>query len=82
MDQFIKIGLPVCEQRVIARGVSQLQAFFQSILDRRENLPFDIDGVVYKVNSIDDQQKIGFVSRAPKLEEQVLLLQLQDWSLF
>ena len=66
MDQFIKIGLPVCEQRVIARGVSQLQAFFQSILDRRENLPFDIDGVVYKVNSIDDQQKIGFVSRAPK----------------
>ena len=66
IQQFIQIGLPVCEHRCTALGINELLVFFQSILNSRDNLPFDIDGVVYKVNSYQDQQKLGFVSRAPK----------------
>ena len=66
IQQFIQIGLPVCEHRCTALGINELLVFFQSILNSRDNLLFDIDGVVYKVNSYEDQQKLGFVSRAPK----------------
>jgi DNA ligase (NAD+) len=59
-------GLPVCEHRVVARGASELIAFHAAILSMRDNLPFDIDGVVYKVNSLALQAELGFVSREPR----------------
>ncbi len=66
MDQMRALGLPVCEDRYIAHGYMELIHFFQKIESRREQLPFDIDGVVYKVNAYRLQQQLGYVSRAPR----------------
>lgn len=59
-------GLPVCEHRVVASGPAGLIAFHAAILAQRDSLPFDIDGVVYKVNSLTLQAELGFVSREPR----------------
>lgn len=47
----------------MAEGAEELVAFHQKIAALRESLPFDIDGVVYKVNRLDWQRQLGFVSR-------------------
>lgn len=59
-------GLPVAAEREVVRGASGLLAYYQRIGAARAQLPYDIDGVVYKVNRITDQDLIGFVSRAPR----------------
>ena len=59
-------GLPVCEHRAVVQGAKGLAAFYSRIRDTRDRLQFDIDGVVYKVNSLDLQQRLGFVSREPR----------------
>jgi len=59
-------GFPVAEQTTIARGASELVAFHQRIGASRDQLPYDIDGVVYKVNSLALQRELGFVSREPR----------------
>ena len=59
-------GVPVAQQRSVVRGLEGLQAYYREIGEAREQLPFDIDGVVYKVNDIAQQQQLGFVSRAPR----------------
>lgn len=59
-------GFPVAEQTAIAVGATELVAFHQRIAALRDQLPFDIDGVVYKVNSIALQQRLGFVTREPR----------------
>jgi DNA ligase (NAD+) len=59
-------GVPVAQQRGVVRGVEGLLAYYRSIGEQRTTLPFDIDGVVYKVNNIAHQQQLGFVSRAPR----------------
>ena len=61
-----KWGFPVQEDVSIALGAMQLIAFHQKINNERDSLPFDIDGVVYKVNSLALQQQLGFVSREPR----------------
>ncbi len=66
LDALAKFGLPVCEHRVVARGPGELIAFHVSILAMRDALPFDIDGVVYKVNALALQAELGFVSREPR----------------
>jgi DNA ligase (NAD+) len=66
LDALAAFGLPVCEHRVVARGAGELVAFHAAILARRDALPFDIDGVVYKVNSLALQAELGFVSREPR----------------
>jgi DNA ligase (NAD+) len=47
-------------------GVDACERYYEEIAERREALPFDIDGIVFKVNAIADQKKLGFVSRAPR----------------
>jgi len=59
-------GVPVAGERGVVRGVEELLAYYREIGEQRSRLPFDIDGVVYKVNDIAQQQQLGFVSRAPR----------------
>ena len=59
-------GFPVAAQTQLAQGASELIAFHQAIGQQRDLLPYDIDGVVYKVNSLALQRKMGFVSREPR----------------
>ena len=61
-----KWGFPVAVQVSIARDATQLIAYHQRIAAERDSLPYDIDGVVYKVNSLALQQQLGFVSREPR----------------
>ncbi len=66
LDALQAMGLPVCEHRVVAQGAEGLVAFHQAMGARRDQLPFDIDGVVYKVNRRDLQDRLGFVTREPR----------------
>jgi len=66
LDALAALGVPVCEQRVVAHGAAGLVAFHQAMGAQRDSLPFDIDGVVYKVNSRALQQQLGFVTREPR----------------
>ncbi len=66
LDAVSDMGLPVCTDRAVVAGPEGLSRFYNSIADKRDALPFDIDGVVYKVNSLDLQQRLGFVTREPR----------------
>ena len=66
LDWYAAIGLPVCSERAVSSGAAGLLDFFRAIGQKRSTLPYDIDGVVYKVNRFDQQQTLGFVSRAPR----------------
>jgi len=66
LDALAAFGLPVCEHRAVLRGGDELAAFHQRIAALRDSLPFDIDGVVYKVNRLELQQRLGFRSREPR----------------
>ena len=59
-------GFPVAAHTQLAQGATELIAFHQSIGEQRDSLPYDIDGVVYKVNSLALQRRMGFVSREPR----------------
>lgn len=59
-------GFPVSTRTQVATGPEELVAFHQAVGKERDSLPFDIDGVVYKVNSLALQKKLGFVSREPR----------------
>ena len=67
MLQTLKIwGFPVSAGVSIAYGASDLVAYYQTIGAQRDALPYDIDGVVYKVNSLALQRRMGFVTREPR----------------
>jgi DNA ligase (NAD+) len=67
LDWLQRLGLPVNEkQHVLARGAEQLLQFYAEIGVRRTQLPYDIDGVVYKVDDLNAQRVLGFVARAPR----------------
>ncbi|MDO8374822.1 MAG: NAD-dependent DNA ligase LigA, partial [Polaromonas sp.] len=59
-------GFPVAAQTQTAQGASELIAFHGKMGRERDQLPYDIDGVVYKVNSLALQKKLGFVTREPR----------------
>jgi DNA ligase (NAD+) len=59
-------GFPVSGRTVVALGAEELVAYHQSVGGERDALPFDIDGVVYKVNSLALQRQLGFVTREPR----------------
>jgi DNA ligase (NAD+) len=64
--QLKKWGFPVANQTQCVKGAAGLVQFHQAIAQERDTLPFDIDGVVYKVNSLEAQQRLGFVTREPR----------------
>ena len=66
LDWYKEMGLPVNAQRGVVQGAEGLLEFFRKTGEQRDGLPYDIDGVVYKVNQRDEQDKLGFVSRAPR----------------
>jgi DNA ligase (NAD+) len=66
LDQYLSLGLPVCAERKILSSVDDILNFYKEIGSKRDRLPYDIDGVVYKVNAFAEQAQLGFVSRAPR----------------
>jgi DNA ligase (NAD+) len=66
LDRLADFGFPVAKKRRIARGVGELLAYYEEVSAERLKLPYDIDGVVYKVNRFADQEELGYVSRAPR----------------
>ena len=66
MDMLAAWGFPVAEERRIVQGAKGMLAYFGEIGEKRTKLPYDIDGVVYKVNKLAAQAQLGFVSRAPR----------------
>ncbi|HEX6528968.1 MAG TPA: NAD-dependent DNA ligase LigA, partial [Burkholderiales bacterium] len=60
------LGLRTCPEAKKVRGIEGCLAYYRDIGGRRAKLPYQIDGVVYKVDSRTDQEKLGFVSRAPR----------------
>lgn len=66
LDWFAAIGFPVAGLRRVVSGPEALADFHETVSAERENLPFEIDGVVYKVNRLDLQAELGFVAREPR----------------
>jgi DNA ligase (NAD+) len=66
LDWYAELGMPVCAERAVVKGAQGLLDFYKDIGSRRAQLPYEIDGVVYKVNRADQQKQLGFVSRAPR----------------
>lgn len=66
MDWLVTLGFPVCHERGCVCGAEGLLDYYQRIGEKRPGLPYDIDGVVYKVDSLAQQEELGFVSRAPR----------------
>ena len=66
LDALAVMGLPVCADRAVVQGADGLVAFHAAMGAKRDALPFDIDGVVYKVNARALQQRLGFVTREPR----------------
>jgi len=64
--QIKTLGLPMCPEVKLLENATQVQAFYQDILQQRETLSYEIDGTVFKVDDIELQQQLGFVARAPR----------------
>lgn len=66
LQQIKALGLPVSSLVEKTIGMAGVQTYYERVLDQRSNLPYDIDGVVIKVNDMDKQLALGFVARAPR----------------
>ncbi len=66
LQQLRGYGLPVCNEIKLVNSVEACLSYYEGILKRRDDLAYDIDGIVYKVNSIALQNSLGFVARAPR----------------
>ena len=66
MDRLSAWGIPVARERDVVQGLAGLLGYYARMGEARASLSYDIDGVVYKVNRFADQEKLGFVSRAPR----------------
>ncbi len=60
------LGLPVCPDTRAVRGIAGCLAYYREMGERRSSLPYQIDGVVYKLDRRADQERLGFLSRAPR----------------
>ncbi len=61
-----KFGFPEAEPSKLCKSVDAILAYYNDVMEQRPDLPYEIDGVVYKVNRIDWQERLGFVSRSPR----------------
>jgi len=59
-------GLPISRELALAKGVAECREYFRMIGEKRDALPYEIDGVVFKVNSIAQQRELGFRAREPR----------------
>ena len=66
LKEFLLWGLPINQEVYLAKGIEECISYFQKIERKRNQLPYEIDGVVYKVNHFDIQKKLGQISRAPR----------------
>ncbi len=66
LERLSELGFPVCPERDVVHGVEGLLKYYERIGRARDRLPYAIDGVVYKVNRLDWQGRLGFISRAPR----------------
>lgn len=66
LHQFKRWGLPIPPEIEVVQGIEECLRYYERMLKIRERLSFDADGVVYKVNSLELQKKLGFISRAPR----------------
>jgi len=66
LDWLAELGMPVAKERAVVTGVDGLMEFYRRLGAGRAALPYDIDGVVYKVDDLRAQEQLGFVSRAPR----------------
>jgi len=66
LDCLREWGLKVNPESAVVHGIDACEAYYQSMSERRDTLPYDIDGIVFKVNELELQQRLGFVSRAPR----------------
>lgn len=66
LDALQAFGLPVCADRAVVAGAEGLVRFYAEMGAKRDALPFDIDGVVYKVDALALQRRLGFVTREPR----------------
>ncbi|MDF5404776.1 NAD-dependent DNA ligase LigA, partial [Vibrio parahaemolyticus] len=68
-ERFLQIkswGLPMCPETKRVESLADVKAYYQDILQRRDALPYEIDGVVIKIDDIAVQERLGFVARAPR----------------
>ena len=66
LQQLARWGLPINDEVKTAASVAECEAFYNDIFARRDELRYEIDGIVYKVDAIELQQDLGFVARAPR----------------
>lgn len=87
MAQLQQWGLPVPPENQVVKGIAGCLAYYHAMLLKRSQLPYDVDGVVYKVNDLARQQQLGFVARAPRFaiahkfpaEEQLTVVEAIDF---
>ncbi|HXS96266.1 MAG TPA: NAD-dependent DNA ligase LigA [Candidatus Limnocylindrales bacterium] len=66
LEELVKLGFKVNPNRRLCRDISEVLAFCAEWEDRREELPYEIDGVVVKVDSVQQQRDLGFTAKAPR----------------
>jgi len=66
LQQLKQYGLPISQYLQLVTGTQGCFDYYQQMLEKRDQLPFEIDGVVYKINQLAHQVQLGFVSRAPR----------------
>ena len=66
LDQLQEWGMKTCPERSVVKGIDGCLAYYEALGARRDSLSYEIDGVVYKVDSRAEQRELGFVSRAPR----------------
>ena len=66
LDCLLRWGLRINPESRVVRGAAACEDYYESLAQKRERLPYDIDGIVFKVNDLALQQRLGFVSRAPR----------------
>lgn len=65
-EKLISYGFTEAEPAAVCKDVSEILSYYESVTEKRPDLNYEIDGVVYKVNRLDYQERLGFVSRAPR----------------